>query len=56
MAKFKEAANRMFSRVFVCKNCKTKKKTDMYRILLKSVSCKVCGSKQFRPIKSKSQK
>jgi len=53
MAKFKEAMQRMFGRVFVCKNCKSKIRTDMSRILLKKVSCRSCGGKNFRPIKSK---
>jgi hypothetical protein len=53
MARFEESANRMFYRVFVCRNCKTKLRTDMARILQKKVACRVCGGKTFRPIKSK---
>ncbi|MBI4447877.1 50S ribosomal protein L40e [Candidatus Woesearchaeota archaeon] len=51
MAKFPEAQARIFRRVFICKNCKAKIKTDIQRILKKEVSCKVCGTKRFRPIK-----
>ena len=29
MAKIPEAQNRLFKNVFVCKNCKTKKKADI---------------------------
>ncbi|HII15633.1 MAG TPA: hypothetical protein HA362_04940 [Nanoarchaeota archaeon] len=51
MGKFDEAIGRMFNRVFVCRNCKTKIKTDKMRILKKEIICKKCGSDQFRPIK-----
>ncbi len=51
MAKFDAAINRLFNRIFVCKNCKTKVKTDMSRVLMRKISCKNCGSKHFRPIK-----
>lgn len=51
MGKFPEASARIFKRVFICKNCKGKVKTDMQKILQKKVLCKKCGSKRFRPIK-----
>jgi len=51
MAKFAEAINRMFGRVFVCRNCKTKIKTDMQKVIAGEARCKKCGGKTFRPIK-----
>lgn len=51
MSKFEEAVNRMFSRVFVCRNCKSKLRTDMQKILKKEVTCRKCGCKAFRPVK-----
>jgi ribosomal protein L40E len=53
MGKFPEAAARLFHGIFVCRKCKTKKRTDVNKILAKRVSCKKCGGKAFRPIKSK---
>lgn len=51
MGKFDESIGRMFSRVFVCRNCKTKMKTDKMRIIKGEVKCKKCGSEQLRPLK-----
>jgi DNA-directed RNA polymerase subunit RPC12/RpoP len=51
MAKHEAAMNRLFKRVFVCKNCKTKTRTDINRIIQGKISCKNCGGKAFRPIK-----
>lgn len=51
MGKFEEAIGRMFKRVFVCRNCKTKMKTDKLRIMKGEVRCKKCGSHNLRPIK-----
>ncbi|MBU2639976.1 MAG: 50S ribosomal protein L40e [Nanoarchaeota archaeon] len=53
MAKFAEAAARLFHNVFVCKRCKSKVKADVRKILLKKISCRKCGGKSFRAIKSK---
>ena len=53
MAKFAEAAARLFHNVFVCKRCKSKVKADIRKILLKKISCRKCGGKSFRAIKSK---
>ncbi|MEA3378902.1 MAG: hypothetical protein U9Q69_04655 [Nanoarchaeota archaeon] len=51
MVKHEAAMKRLFHRIFVCKNCKTKKRTSMSKILQGKISCKKCGSKAFRPIK-----
>lgn len=53
MAKFPEAAGRLFRNVYVCKKCKTKIKAQPLKILGKKVSCRRCQGKNFRPIKSK---
>ena len=53
MAKFAEATARMFHNVFICKRCKSKVKADVRKILLKKISCRKCGGKSFRAIKSK---
>tara|TARA_Y100000310_G_scaffold316255_1_gene367735 strand:- start:242 stop:406 length:165 start_codon:yes stop_codon:yes gene_type:complete len=53
MAKFPEASARLFHNVFVCKRCKSKRKADVRKILDKKISCRKCGGKSFRAIKSK---
>lgn len=56
MAKFPEAVARLHHNVFVCKNCKTKMRTHMFKILQGKICCKKCGARAFRPIKSKKTK
>lgn len=51
MGKILEAQNRLFKNVFVCKNCKTKIKSDVQKVLKGKVRCRKCGKKAFRPIK-----
>jgi predicted Zn finger-like uncharacterized protein len=53
MAKIPEAQNRLFKNVFVCKNCKTKIKSDSLKILAGKVKCRKCKKKSFRPLKRK---
>ena len=53
MVRFAEATARMFHRTFVCKKCKTKRKAEVRKVLEGKISCRKCGSKAFRPIKSK---
>ena len=53
MAKFPEAAGRLFRGVYVCKKCKTKIKAQPLKILQKRIACRRCQCKAFRPIKSK---
>lgn len=51
MVKSADASYRLFHNVFVCRKCKTKKRTTMQRILTGKVKCKICGSRAFRAIK-----
>lgn len=51
MGKILEAQNRLFKNVFVCKNCKTKMKSDVQKVLKGKVRCRKCDKKSFRPIK-----
>jgi len=53
MVRFPEATARLFHNTFVCKKCKTKKKTDMRKVMQGKISCRRCGGKSFRMIKSK---
>lgn len=53
MVRFPEATARLFHGVFVCKRCKAKRRGDMRKVMLKKVSCRRCGGKSFRMIKSK---
>ncbi len=53
MARFDATMNRLFRRVFVCKKCKHKIRTDIIRVLSGKVKCRNCQGKAFRPIKSK---
>ena len=53
MAKFEATINRLFKRIFVCKKCKTKIRTDIIRVLSGKVKCRGCQGKAFRPIRAK---
>lgn len=53
MAKFPEAAKRIFGNVFVCRKCKTKMRADPAKIMKGKISCKKCNSPALRPIKKK---
>lgn len=55
MAKFDATVGRLYRRVFVCKKCKSKVRTDMSRITTGAVKCRTCQGKAFRVIKSKSK-
>jgi predicted Zn finger-like uncharacterized protein len=46
---FPEAMQRLFHRVFVCRVCKTKIRTDLAKIKEGKVKCRKCGSKILRP-------
>ena len=48
MAKFEEAAARLFKNAMICKKCKTKTKASMQKVLLRKIVCRNCGSKNFR--------
>ncbi|MFW6283471.1 MAG: hypothetical protein ACOC1P_05470 [Minisyncoccales bacterium] len=53
MAKIKEAQDRLFKNVFVCKNCSTKIRSDIQKILKGKVKCRDCKKRAFRPLKKK---
>jgi ribosomal protein L40E len=44
---------RLFTNVFVCKECSHKMRTDSVRILARKTKCRICGSKQFRTMRKK---
>ena len=50
-SKFPEAMNRIFNNVYVCRKCKTKRRSIPKFVLGKKLTCKRCGSKAFRPLK-----
>lgn len=47
------AQQRLFSNMFVCKNCSHKTRTQATRILAGKVRCRKCGSKALRTIRKK---
>ena len=46
---FPEALARTYSRVFVCKKCKSKIRTDYSKVKDGKVKCRKCGSRALRP-------
>lgn len=53
MAKFEEAANRYLKNMFVCRNCKTKRRAPMLKVLAGKITCRKCSSKALRPVRKK---
>jgi ribosomal protein L40E len=53
MAKIKEATNRLFKNMFVCKNCQTKIRSKPLKVMVGQVKCRKCGKRAFRPVKKK---
>ena len=51
MARFKEADARIFHGVFVCKKCKSKIRTSLFKVRDRKTKCRKCGSKALRPKK-----
>lgn len=47
--KIKEAKNRLWDRIWVCKKCKSKIRADGSKIREGKIKCRKCGSKDFRP-------
>lgn len=45
---FSEVTNRLFNRVFVCKVCKSKIRSDAKQVRLGKAKCRKCGSKALR--------
>jgi len=52
MARFPEAEQRLFQKVYVCKKCKTVNKPKSRR---KPLKCRKCGSKDLRLKRKKKQ-
>ena len=53
MVKFHEADVRKFWNVFVCRKCKSKIKAPNMKIIQGKVSCRRCGSKDFKAVRKK---
>jgi hypothetical protein len=53
MTKIAEATNRLYKNVFVCKNCRTKVRSDPQKVLKGKVKCRKCKKKAFRPLRKK---
>lgn len=53
MVKFPEAQVRMYKNVFVCRNCKSKIRSDNMKVIAKAVKCRKCNSKALRPVRKK---
>jgi len=53
MAKFPEADIRMFKNKFVCRNCKTVIRASSLKIIEKSIKCRNCAGKKFKPKRKK---
>ncbi len=49
--KFPETQRRLFANVFVCKKCKSKRRSTMQKVIEGKILCKKCGSKAFRPLR-----
>ena len=50
-SKFPEVMRRLFTNVYVCRKCKRKMLSTPKKVLTKSLRCRNCGGKAFRPIK-----
>lgn len=53
MAKLPAAQARLFKNIFVCKECKSKIRTEPIRVISGKVRCRKCGSNALRPIRKK---
>jgi ribosomal protein L40E len=53
MAKIPAAQARLFKNIFVCKECKTKIRTEPIRVISGKVRCRKCKSNRLRPIRKK---
>jgi ribosomal protein L40E len=50
-SKFEEAHARLFNNVFVCKKCKSKRRSTMQKVLTNKLLCRKCGGKAFRTLR-----
>lgn len=48
--RFPEAEQRLFHRVFVCRGCGAKIRTDLTKVRAGKVKCRHCKSRHLRPI------
>jgi ribosomal protein L40E len=46
---FPEAVARLYTRVYVCRVCKTKIRADAAKVKAGKVKCRRCGNKNLRP-------
>lgn len=53
MAKFAEANARLHKNIFVCKQCKSKIRSQNTRVVSGKVKCRKCKSKQLRTLRKK---
>ena len=53
MAKLAAAQGRLFKNIFVCKECKSKIRTDPLRVISGKTRCRKCKSNRLRPIRKK---
>jgi len=53
MARIAAAQTRLFKNIFVCKNCKSKIRSEPKKIISGKIRCRKCGSKDFRPKRKK---
>ena len=53
MAKIPAAQARLFKNIFVCKECKSKIRTEPIRVINGTVRCRKCNSNKLRPIRKK---
>ncbi|HLD56834.1 MAG TPA: 50S ribosomal protein L40e [archaeon] len=47
--KFPEAEGRLFTRVFVCRQCNSKIRADSLKVRSGQVKCRKCNSTKLRP-------
>ncbi len=52
-AKLPVAQTRMFSNVFVCRDCNKKIRTQAVRVIAGKIKCPRCSGHTFRPIRKK---
>jgi len=53
MAKFPEADARWFRNIFVCRNCKSKLRGPILKVLAGKIRCRKCGSSVLRTKRKK---
>ncbi len=53
MAKLPAAQARLFKNIFICKECKSRIRTQPLRVIAGTVRCRKCRSNALRPIRKK---